>query len=137
MKSYTGTKTVLARPMTSHEYTAYRNEVKAAPLYAIAPGDDQDGYLVEYTDGLGNRNDSRHAGYVSWSPANVFERSYKEDVPGLKQHVPFQGNVLNSIVVPGTVSDPPKLLVHTDQGLFLFDNSGGQPTLRPVYIQST
>lgn len=33
-------------------------------------------YLVEYLDG-GRANDSRHAGYISWSPKDVFERAYR------------------------------------------------------------
>lgn len=73
MKQYTGTKTVLATPMTRGDYNEYRG----------LPSDDdpaEAGYLVEYTDG-GKANDSRHVGYISWSPAAVFERAYKEDVP--------------------------------------------------------
>ncbi|MFP3675023.1 DUF2829 domain-containing protein, partial [Bacillus sp. SIMBA_031] len=34
------------------------------------------GYLVEYLDG-GKPNIEGHQGYVSWSPADVFERSYQ------------------------------------------------------------
>lgn len=34
------------------------------------------GYLVEYQDG-GKANDERHSGYISWSPADVFEKSYR------------------------------------------------------------
>ena len=43
--------------------------------------------LAPYVDG-GRGNDSRHAGYISWSPKDVFERSYKEvkTVPGLAPH---------------------------------------------------
>jgi uncharacterized protein YdcH (DUF465 family) len=35
-----------------------------------------EGYLVEYTDG-GKANMPQYAGYVSWSPKDVFERAYK------------------------------------------------------------
>ena len=38
-------------------------------------GDDE-GYLVEYTDG-GKANTPQYDGYVSWSPKDVFERAYK------------------------------------------------------------
>lgn len=75
MKQYTGTKTVLATPMTRGDYNEYRG-------WAI-PADESPadaGYLIEYTDG-GKANDSRHVGYISWSPADVFERAYKEDAP--------------------------------------------------------
>lgn len=75
MKLYEGTKRLTARPMTRGDYNAYRGW--AVPANED-PGDA--GYLVEYQDG-GKANDSRHAGYISWSPADVFERSYKP-LPG-------------------------------------------------------
>lgn len=58
--------------MTRGEYNDYRG-------WQYPEGEDQTvvGYLVEYEDG-GKANDSRHAGYISWSPADVFERAYKE-----------------------------------------------------------
>lgn len=70
MKRYIGTKTLCARPMTRGEYNAYR-------AWTTPEGEDPTvaGYLVEYVDG-GKPNDPRHAGYISWSPADVFERSY-------------------------------------------------------------
>lgn len=71
MKTYIGTKTLHAQPMTRGEYNAYRG-------WQLPDGEDpaDEGYLVEYQDG-GKANDSRHAGYISWSPADVFERSYR------------------------------------------------------------
>lgn len=72
MKTYTGTKTIRATPMTRIEYNALRGW----PLPADENGADA-GYLVEYTDG-GKPNMPGFAGYVSWSPADVFERSYKQ-----------------------------------------------------------
>lgn len=71
MKTYTGTKVIRATPMTRIEYSALRGW----PLPANENGSDA-GYLVEYTDG-GKPNIPGFAGYVSWSPADVFERSYK------------------------------------------------------------
>lgn len=68
---YIGTKTVHATPMTRLAYNDYRSWT----LPADENGDDA-GFLVEYVDG-GKSNDSRHVGYISWSPADVFERSYK------------------------------------------------------------
>ena len=58
--------------MTRGEYNEYRG-------WATPEGEDpQDaGYLVEYQDG-GKANDSRHTGYISWSPKDVFERSYQK-----------------------------------------------------------
>lgn len=72
MKRYQGTKRLSATPMTRGEYNTYRG-------WAAPEGEDQTvaGYLVEYEDG-GKANDSRHQGYISWSPADVFERSYHE-----------------------------------------------------------
>jgi hypothetical protein len=69
--AYTGTKTVLASGMNRGEYNAYRG-------WEAPEGEDQhvNGYLVEYTDG-GKANDSRHVGYISWSPADVFEKAYR------------------------------------------------------------
>ena len=80
-KTYEGTKRVHARPMTRGEYNAYRGwEVPADEN----PADD--GYLVEYLDG-GKSNHPNHAGYISWSPTDVFERSYKEiPQPSLPPH---------------------------------------------------
>ena len=74
-KQYTGTKTVLARPMNRGDYNAYRGwEVPADEN----PADE--GVLVEYTDG-GKANHPAHAGYISWSPADVFACAYVEDKP--------------------------------------------------------
>lgn len=73
MKQYTGTKTLLAKPMTRGDYNDYRG-------WQIPPNEDpkEEGYLVEYLNG-GKANDSRHAGYISWSPKKVFEGTYQED----------------------------------------------------------
>lgn len=72
---YEGTKRVLATPMTRGAYNEYRG-------WTVPANEDpaDAGFLVEYQDG-GKANDPRHAGYISWSPADVFERSYRE-VPG-------------------------------------------------------
>lgn len=82
---YEGTKRMTAQPMTRGEYNAYRGWQCPADEN---PADD--GYLVEYQDG-GKANDVRHAGYISWSPSDVFERSYKlvpgSDLPPHQQRV--------------------------------------------------
>ena len=70
-KTYIGTKIIRALPMTRQEYNDYRGW----QLPADENGDDE-GYLVEYVDG-GKANDSRHAGYISWSPSDVFNRAYR------------------------------------------------------------
>ena len=71
MQTHIGTKIIRALPMTRQEYNDYRGW----HLPADENGDD-DGYLVEYVDG-GKANDSRHAGYISWSPSDVFKRAYR------------------------------------------------------------
>lgn len=71
MKEFYGTKRILAIPMTRGAYNQYRGWVVPANEN---PHDA--GYLVEYTDG-GKPNDERHSGYISWSPADVFDLAYK------------------------------------------------------------
>lgn len=71
MRQYIGTKIVSTQPMTRAEYNAYRGW----ELPANEDGADA-GYLVEYHDG-GKPNDDRHAGYISWSPEDVFARAYR------------------------------------------------------------
>lgn len=71
MVYHMGHKEVAAAPMTRQEYNDYRGW----ELPADEDGSDE-GYLVEYIDG-GESNHSDHAGYVSWSPKDVFERAYR------------------------------------------------------------
>ncbi len=71
MKTYIGTKIIKARPMTRAEYNVYRGW----DLPANENGADE-GMLVEYIDG-GQTNHPLHDGYVSWSPADVFDRAYR------------------------------------------------------------
>ena len=83
MKTFLGTKLIKARPMTRGEYNAHRG-------WTPPEGEDQTvlGYLVEYQDG-GKPNHAEHVGYISWSPADVFEKAYQEigEVPThLKPH---------------------------------------------------
>ena len=72
MRRYISHKVVLAKPMRRDEYNDYRGWTLP---------DDEDGtdagYLVEYIDG-GQANHPDHQGYISWSPAAVFERGYAE-----------------------------------------------------------
>lgn len=71
MKAFIGTKMVLARPMSRGKYSIYRG-------WLLPLGEDpaDEGFLVEYTDG-GAANHPNHAGYISWSPKDVFERAYR------------------------------------------------------------
>ena len=72
-KLYYGTKSLLAKAMSKEEYCAYRG-------WEMPSNEDpkEEGYLVEYIEG-GKPNDERHKGYISWSPKNVFDNSYKEN----------------------------------------------------------
>jgi len=71
MKQFIGVKLIHAKPMTRAEYNAYRGwELPADENVSDA------GFLVEYLDG-GKANTPDHAGYVSWSPEDVFNRAYK------------------------------------------------------------
>lgn len=71
MHRYIGVKKINAKPMTRKEY----NDFRGWDLPANENGGDE-GFLVEYIDG-GSPNTPDYKGYVSWSPKDVFERSYK------------------------------------------------------------
>lgn len=71
IETYIGTKRIRAAAMTRREYNVLRGWVVPAD-----ENPDDAGYLVEYLDG-GKPNVLGFAGYVSWSPADVFERSYR------------------------------------------------------------
>lgn len=83
-QTYIGAKTVRAAPMNLLDYTKLRGRVLTE-----GPIANEEGYLVEYTDG-GKPNVPGFEGYVSWSPKEVFERSYKvqpdSDLPKYQQH---------------------------------------------------
>ena len=74
MQRYIGTKRLKAKPMTRGEYNSYRGW--------LTPEDENQyeaGYLVEYEDGgkPNHPNHPNHGGYISWSSADVFERTYQ------------------------------------------------------------
>lgn len=71
MQTYIGTKQLRAKHMTRGEY----NQLQNWTLPADQNGDDE-GYLVEYLDG-GKANHPDFTGYISWSPKDVFERTYR------------------------------------------------------------
>ena len=68
---FIGTKLVNAVPMTLGDYNILQG-------WDLPEGQDPDalGYLVEYTDG-GKPNHEYFGGYISWSPAEVFDGSYQ------------------------------------------------------------
>lgn len=71
MIRHIGVKLINATPMTREEY----NELRGWTVPADENPDDR-GYLVEYVDG-GQANHPAFAGYISWSPQDVFERAYR------------------------------------------------------------
>lgn len=71
MQTYIGTKIIHAQPMTRQAYNDYRGWT----LPADEDGNDA-GFLVEYIDG-GKANHPDHAGYISWSPQDVFVQAYR------------------------------------------------------------
>ncbi|KII34856.1 hypothetical protein NL64_06220 [Pseudomonas fluorescens] len=75
-RTYIGTKLVVGTPMSRIDYNHYRGW----ELPADENGADE-GFLVEYLDG-GQSNHPGHDGYISWSPADVFDKSYR-DTEGL------------------------------------------------------
>lgn len=72
MESYIGTKLIKARPMNRQEYSDYRG-------WKLPSGEEgtDEGYLVEYLNSP-NSNHPNHDGYISWSPKDVFEDSYRK-----------------------------------------------------------
>lgn len=70
MTVHIGSKAIRAKPMTRQAY----NDLRGWKLPTFENGDDA-GYLVEYLDG-GQANVGGFEGYVSWSPAEVFDRAY-------------------------------------------------------------
>ena len=64
MKKYIGTKNVKAEPMIKGE--AFEQGLLKMGVEVTEQSKQEEGYKVEYEDG-----------YVSWSPKEVFEKSYK------------------------------------------------------------
>lgn len=70
---FIGFKCIKAVPMTRAEYNDYRGWHLPDDELHLA---NEQGYLVEYLDG-GRSNHEKHEGYISWSPKDVFDHSYK------------------------------------------------------------
>lgn len=73
MIQYTGTKTVMATPMSRGEY----NELRGWEVPADEDPTDL-GYLVQYKSGS-KPNVDGFDGYISWSPMKPFDEAYKLD----------------------------------------------------------
>ncbi|MES3011958.1 MAG: DUF2829 domain-containing protein [Pseudomonadota bacterium] len=112
---YVGTKLVVAEPMTRGTYSAYRGQ----PTLVAESGEDP-GYLVEYRDG-GKPNMPDRQGYVSWSPADVFERSYR-----VASGLPF-GVALDALKLGERISRAG----WNGKGMHLWLNKGSSETIPP------
>ena len=71
MQNFIGTKLIKATAMTRLAY----NILRGWELPQDEDGSDE-GYLVEYLDG-GQANHPDYAGYISWSPKEVFKNAYR------------------------------------------------------------
>lgn len=97
-KLYEGTKVLKAAPMTRGEYNEYRG-------WDAPEGEDQTvaGYMVEYAPIADEPpNVVGHDGYVSWSPAVVFEATYREIPTDWRERVQAeQDDLLNKLAALG------------------------------------
>lgn len=124
MQQYIGTKLINAVPMTRVEYNVLRGwdvPINENPY--------DEGFLVEYVDG-GKANVPGYAGYVSWSPKDVFERAYRpvngmtfgQAIEALKRgekvtRSGWNGKGMFVFLVPGSnfkVSRPPLLGIYPE-----------------------
>jgi hypothetical protein len=126
MFRFIGTKIILAEPMTLGDYNKYRG-------WDIPVNEDPsaEGYLVEYTDG-GKPNHKDHDGYISWSPKDVFEKSYR-----LSNALSF-GQALEVLRAGGKVARSG----WNGKGMFLFLVPGSRfqvnrPPLLGIYPEGT
>jgi hypothetical protein len=126
MQKFIGTKQLMARKMTRGGYNAYRG-------WAIPANENPEdcGYLVEYLDG-GAPNHPDHEGYISWSPADVFERAYRS-ISGLTF-----GQAVEALKVGQKVAREG----WNGKGMFLFLVPGSQfqvnrPPLLGIYPEGT
>lgn len=88
---YRGTKEMRATPMTKAEYCLLRG-------WPIPADEDpaEEGYVVQYEDGGAPQEEMAakgFTGYVSWSPADVFERAYQPSSTHLERMEIEQGEV--------------------------------------------
>lgn len=94
LKKFTGTKDVMAMPMTKAEYYELLGRPEAK-IYVY-----EYGYFVMY-ELNGNLNMDGFDGYVSWLPKDVFENSYglsENSVNGLKSENSVNGLKSESFV---------------------------------------
>lgn len=137
MKTYMGTKAILARPMNRQEYNDYRGwELPADENGANENGANEngadEGFLVEYING-GGSNHPDHDGYISWSPRDVFHEAYQPTEEGMDF-----GHALECIKRGGRVAR----VGWNGKGMFLFLVPGStfkvnRPPLMGIYPEGT
>lgn len=117
---------LLARAMSRSEYCDYRG-------WQIPANENPNdaGYLVEYLDD-GKANDERHEGYISWSPASVFDAAYQ-----LSDHLTF-GHAVEYLKAGKRVARAG----WNGKGMFLFLVAGStftvnRPPLLGIYPEGT
>lgn len=119
---FVGTKTVVAVPMSLGEYNKLRG-------WTIPKDEDPaaEGYLVEYQNG-GAPNHPDYAGYISWSPKEIFESSYRsignaQETDQLVIKLIGEFNALNDLTEPLRVflSKPKPNFISEKEWLVLHD----------------
>ena len=120
MKDYIGTKLIKAKPMNRLEYNNYRGW----DLPSDEDGSDE-GYLVEYVDG-GKANHPDHAGYISWSPSDVFVNAYRET----------EGMTFGQAIEALKINQRVRRTGWNGKGMFLFYNDRS-PGLAPFIVINT
>ena len=116
---YIGTKMVNATPMSRGAY----NELRGWVLPSDENKDDE-GYLVEYRDG-GKPNYPGFKGYISWSPKEVFNTSYKDISKGLDFGLALRAIKLGQKVArKGWNGKGMWLGLHTEGGSFVRQECG-------------
>lgn len=126
MTQFIGVKLIRAQPMTRLQYNSFR----CWELPANENGADE-GFLVEYADG-GKGNVESHAGYVSWSPKEVFERAYR----------PIDGLTFGLAVEAMKMGKRVARMGWNGKGMFLFLVPGStfsvnRPPLLGIYPEGT
>ena len=129
--THIGAKLIAAEPMTRQAYNAFRGwEVPADEN----PNDE--GYLVEYADG-GPANVPGREGYVSWSPKDVFERSYRPTAGltfGLAVEALRMGKKVARAGWNGKGMWVRRLDLFNDNEFFLIEEPTSTGTLMPFFV---
>ena len=131
MKRYIGTKLINAKPMSRAEYNAIRGWVVPADEN---PNDA--GYLVEYVDG-GKANHPDFAGYISWSPADVFGRAYRQVVGMSFGDAIAALKAGQKVARAGWNGKGMWIGVHSEGGTFVREACGSEFTYRDYIVMKT